>query len=156
MKVKDFTTRPVWADDKWLQRHAGETLNVEKDEDRENENGEGGKEGEEDKEKAASAAKVCSFNVTINYLNFRMWVIITLFFVFGPRRWLLQDRMSGYQRILRSTWTSKLGRQPLEECRLFFAWISHQSPQKTLDVYVLTRKGLVIKVRYSTELFQDL
>lgn len=31
MKIKDFTTRPVWAEDSWLAQHAGETLGVEKD-----------------------------------------------------------------------------------------------------------------------------
>lgn len=30
-KVKEGSTRPVWAEDVWLQQHAGETLDVEKD-----------------------------------------------------------------------------------------------------------------------------
>lgn len=59
MKVKDFTTRPVWADDTWLRQHAGETLGVEKDGEKGEE--EPPAEGEEDKEKAKPAAKVCNF-----------------------------------------------------------------------------------------------
>jgi len=31
MKIKDFSTRPVWSEDAWLTKHAGETLGVEKD-----------------------------------------------------------------------------------------------------------------------------
>jgi peptidyl-prolyl isomerase E (cyclophilin E) len=33
MKVKDFTTKPVWQEDTWLQKHAGETLGLEKETD---------------------------------------------------------------------------------------------------------------------------
>ncbi|CAL8070953.1 unnamed protein product [Orchesella dallaii] len=58
MKVKDFTTRPVWAEDTWLREHAGETLGVEKDKDGDEEAGaENGENGENDKEKAKPAAK---------------------------------------------------------------------------------------------------
>lgn len=55
MKVKDFTTRPVWADDTWLRQHAGETLGVEKDGASQDENA---NEGEEEKEKSKPETKV--------------------------------------------------------------------------------------------------
>ena len=32
MKMRDFSTRPVWSEDAWLTKHAGETLGVSKDE----------------------------------------------------------------------------------------------------------------------------
>jgi len=60
MKVKDFTTKPVWQEDSWLQKHAGETLGLEK----EKEPGEGGGteggegEGGEGDEKMTPAVKV--------------------------------------------------------------------------------------------------
>ena len=30
-RIKEGCTRAVWTEDSWLQKHAGETLNVEKD-----------------------------------------------------------------------------------------------------------------------------
>lgn len=30
-RIKEGSTRPVWSDDTWLQKHAGETLSVNKD-----------------------------------------------------------------------------------------------------------------------------
>ena len=42
MKIKDFTTRPIWAEDSWLAKHAGETLGLEP-----NKEGEEAGEGEE-------------------------------------------------------------------------------------------------------------
>ncbi|CAH2262401.1 jg26898 [Pararge aegeria aegeria] len=32
-RIKEGSTRPVWSEDSWLQKHAGETLNVNKDGD---------------------------------------------------------------------------------------------------------------------------
>jgi peptidyl-prolyl isomerase E (cyclophilin E) len=60
MKVKEFSTRPVWQEDTWLQKHAGETLGVGKDPAKESETpeGGGGEEGEEGKENTAEQ-KVC-------------------------------------------------------------------------------------------------
>ena len=42
MKIKDFTTRPIWAEDTWLAKHAGETLGLESN--KEGEEGGGGEE----------------------------------------------------------------------------------------------------------------
>lgn len=39
-RIKEGSTRPVWSDDNWLQQHAGETLQINK----ENEDGEENKE----------------------------------------------------------------------------------------------------------------
>ena len=39
-KIREGHTRAVWADDEWLQKHAGETLNKKSD-DTENEKSEG-------------------------------------------------------------------------------------------------------------------
>lgn len=30
-RIKEGSTRPVWSDDAWLQKHAGETLTINKD-----------------------------------------------------------------------------------------------------------------------------
>ncbi|KAM3958237.1 LOW QUALITY PROTEIN: peptidylprolyl isomerase cyclophilin-33 [Aphomia sociella] len=32
-RIKEGSTRPVWSDDNWLQKHAGETLSIEKQKD---------------------------------------------------------------------------------------------------------------------------
>ena len=45
-RIKEGSTRPVWSEDTWLQKHAGETLPVIKDKDKEN-NEEGTKENTE-------------------------------------------------------------------------------------------------------------
>ncbi|CAG7786062.1 unnamed protein product [Allacma fusca] len=45
MKVRDFTTRPIWAEDSWLAKHAGETLRVDKDSNEAEESGENGSAG---------------------------------------------------------------------------------------------------------------
>lgn len=33
-RIKEGSTRPVWSEDTWLQKHAGETLQVVKDKDK--------------------------------------------------------------------------------------------------------------------------
>ncbi|PZC87321.1 peptidyl-prolyl cis-trans isomerase [Helicoverpa armigera] len=45
-RIKEGSTRPVWSEDSWLQKHAGETLTVTKDKDKENKE-EGTKENTE-------------------------------------------------------------------------------------------------------------
>lgn len=30
-RIKEGSTRPVWSEDSWLQKHAGETLNINKE-----------------------------------------------------------------------------------------------------------------------------
>ncbi|XP_047038121.1 peptidyl-prolyl cis-trans isomerase-like [Helicoverpa zea] len=45
-RIKEGSTRPVWSEDSWLQKHAGETLTVTKDKDKENKE-EGTKENAE-------------------------------------------------------------------------------------------------------------
>lgn len=30
-RIKEGSTRPVWSEDSWLQKHAGETLQIAKD-----------------------------------------------------------------------------------------------------------------------------
>lgn len=44
-RIKEGSTRPVWSDDAWLQKHAGETLSCHKDGDAEKKT-EGGEEGD--------------------------------------------------------------------------------------------------------------
>jgi len=55
MKIRDFSTRPVWQEDAWLTKHAGETLGVRKD--GEGENGDDSKEEEKDAQIAVQMVK---------------------------------------------------------------------------------------------------
>ncbi|XP_035712964.1 peptidyl-prolyl cis-trans isomerase E-like [Folsomia candida] len=57
MKVREFSTRPVWQDDSWLQKHAGETLGVGKDptKDAANEDKEGDPEDVKEKSNTEGA-----------------------------------------------------------------------------------------------------
>ena len=61
LKVRDFTSRPVWAEDTWLAKHAGETLGVDKDSKEEGE-GEGGGEGGGEGKIIAAVEKVNNLN----------------------------------------------------------------------------------------------
>jgi hypothetical protein len=59
MKMRDFSTRPVWSEDAWLTKHAGETLNVTKDDAMEGEGGDAEKEGDS----APTAGGKVNFNI---------------------------------------------------------------------------------------------
>lgn len=65
MKIKEGSTRPVWADDSWLKEHAGETLN-KGSEDSET------KEGEEESAADDQATEKAKVSNPIVYLEIRI------------------------------------------------------------------------------------
>nr|DAZ86630.1 TPA_inf: venom-related protein PPI [Conus judaeus] len=57
MKVKEGASRAVWADDNWLQKHAGETLEENQDKEEEEESNKRPAEDDSEADSGASAAK---------------------------------------------------------------------------------------------------
>lgn len=65
-RIKEGSTRPVWSEDTWLQKHAGETLPVAKDKDKEGTmNDDGTKENTE-------SSSVSNFEIFIGVFQFSL------------------------------------------------------------------------------------
>lgn len=60
-RIKEGSTRPVWSEDSWLQKHAGETLNVDK-------NGE--EDASKDKTETGSVSKNMLITITYHFYFF--------------------------------------------------------------------------------------
>lgn len=59
-RIKEGSTRPVWSEDTWLQKHAGETLPG-------NKTGPGGDEGGEAKDETTTTSNVSCY-IELRYL----------------------------------------------------------------------------------------
>lgn len=66
-RIKEGSTRPVWSEDTWLQKHAGETLPVVKDKDKDVVMREDGTK--ETTESSSVSINVSFFQVTIPQLT---------------------------------------------------------------------------------------
>jgi peptidyl-prolyl isomerase E (cyclophilin E) len=68
MKIREFSTRPVWQEDAWLTEHAGKTLGVKKDDV---ENGEENKDDAKDSEVGAQTVRNPSNMLRVRLILFR-------------------------------------------------------------------------------------
>jgi hypothetical protein len=121
MKVREFSTRPIWQDDTWLQKHAGETLGVGKDKDDagDDKDGEGGdKDG---KEKSDTDVIYCIFIII-----YSEYYLKNIGHFYRQRQSLHLDLLLELLKILKFIWILKLGNLQLVECHFFFELILFQ------------------------------
>lgn len=69
MKIREFSTRPVWQEDAWLTQHAGQTLGVKKD------GAEDGGEGQKDANDSEAAPQTVK-NLLSNSDKKRLLILV--------------------------------------------------------------------------------
>lgn len=83
-RIKEGSTRPVWSEDTWLQKHAGETLTVSKDmDDKDKENKEETTNSTTTTATTTTANKETTENVTVSpyppfYHLLLLWMVLSI------------------------------------------------------------------------------